>query len=102
VIRGNERAIDLGLAVLASISRTGQRHTLDQLADVCEEARKVLKCSQNPITRQDFWFLEHRALVKLQRAAVRRMRHLGTDLRPIGSNVTLVPVHRVHREKIAA
>src|SRR5206468_6048846 len=78
MIRGNERAIDLGLSVLAAVSPAGRCHTLDEITLVCEEARNVLKCSPHRITRQDFWFLEHRALQKLQRAAIRRMRQLRT------------------------
>jgi hypothetical protein len=100
MIRGNERAIDLGLSVLAAVSPPGRRHTLDELADVCEEARNVLKCSPHPITRQDFWFLEHRALQKLQRAAIRRMRALRSEIEtPL---VPRYPTHRVNRERIAA
>lgn len=99
MIRGNERAIDLGLAVLAAVS-PGRQHTLDEMADVCEEARKVLDCSPRPITKQDFWFLEHRALQKLQRAALKRMRELRSDIEPVMA--ARYPTHRVHREKIAA
>jgi hypothetical protein len=99
VIRGNERAIDLGLAVLAAVN-PGRRHTLDQIADVCEEARKVLGCSPRPITKQDFWFLEHRALEKLQRAARKRMRELRSEMEFAAA--PRYPTHRVCRQKIAA
>ena len=100
MIRGNERAIDLGLSVLAAVSPRGRRHTLDEITLVCEEARRVLKCSPHPITRQDFWFLEHRALQKLQRAAVRRMRELRSEIEiPF---IARIPTHRVHRQRIAA
>ena len=100
MIRGNESAIDLGLSVLAAVSPRGRRHTLDELAEVCEEARTVLNCSPHPITRQDFWFLEHRALEKLQRAALKRMRQLHSDIEI--KSTPRYPTHRVHREKIAA
>ena len=99
MIRGNEKAIDLGLAVLAAVS-PGRRHTLDEIADVCEEARKALKCSPRPITKQDFWFLEHRALQKLQRAALKRMRELRSEIELV--TAARCPTHRIHRERIAA
>jgi|GEM_PF-4677963 len=100
MIRGNERAIDLGLSVLAAVSPPGKCHTLDEIADVCDEARKALQCSPHPITRQDFWFLEHRALQKLQRAAIRRMRALRDEIEaPL---VPRYPTHRVNRGRIAA
>lgn len=81
MIRGNETAIELGLDVLAACSKPGTCHNSGTFAEICNEARSALGLRTEPLTKQDFWYIEHRALVKLQRAILKRFPELRADLR---------------------
>lgn len=72
MIRGNERAIDIGLALLA-VTYRGQALTLSDIALICETVRVELRISKRPITAQDLWCFENRILRKMRRRLVDKM-----------------------------
>ena len=67
MIRGNELAIDLGLEVLLAL-HPGESVSQFEVAAYCDAAREVLGLTTKPFQHQDLYFLEQRALRKMQRA----------------------------------
>lgn len=83
MIRGNEKAIDLGLSILECVSPSGTAHSIDAITDVCNAAREIVGGAAKPITKQDLWYVQQRALWKLQRAALKRVGILRAEISPL-------------------
>jgi hypothetical protein len=83
MIRGNEKAIDLTLAIMESVATKGSNFSLDAFVAICAEARKIIGGAPKPVTKQDFWYLEHRAIWKLQKAAFKRAEILRSEVHQV-------------------
>lgn len=66
MIRGNERAIDLGLDVLLAV-KPGKPVSKTEIAAYIDASREVIGGTRKPFTKQDMFFLESRALRKMQK-----------------------------------
>ncbi len=68
MIRGNEKAIDLGLE-LAQALFPNQALSRPLLAGLIEYSRQLLGLQTEPFRCQELFYLEHKALRKMKRAA---------------------------------
>ena len=76
MIRGNELAIDLGLELLLAL-KPGQALSKTEMAAYCDAAREILGLTTKPFTKQDMFFLEDRALLKMRKAMRGRESEFG-------------------------
>jgi hypothetical protein len=65
MIRGNEAAIDLGLAVLMAV-RSDRSCTQAEIAAYIDAAREILGLPTKPFQTQDLFYLEHVAFRKME------------------------------------
>jgi hypothetical protein len=66
-------AIDLGLELMARLNRGRnlRPRSLEEIVCFVEAAREMLKCSNRPVTRQDIWLIEQRALQQVRKSALK-------------------------------
>jgi hypothetical protein len=68
MIRGNKRAIDLGLELAAALFPK-EALSGPLLAGLIDYSRQLLALETEPFRCQDLFYIEHRALRKMQRAS---------------------------------